>query len=74
MTTTGSFWIGPVQSEDDFGSPIIEEFVDGRCVLGGTWAIMSPESWKVWGSGLLGPGRGQRYRKQPDGRWLKVEG
>lgn len=68
--------IGPIVDGvqmDDFGKPIIDEFVDGKTRLG-PWANMSPASYKVLGIGQLGVGLGQRYKRQTDGRWLKVEG
>lgn len=69
------FWAGTIAPLDDFQYPIDKEFIDGRCREGGgPWAIMSPESWKRHGCGRLGTGYGQRYEKQDDGRWLKVEG
>lgn len=67
------YWRSPVGTHDDFGRPIHDEFVDGKTKLG-PWAMMSPESFAVYGTGRLGTGRGQRYKKQPDGKWLKVEG
>jgi hypothetical protein len=65
--------MGHIGDEDDFGSPINEEFIDGKTRMG-PWANMSPESWKRFGLGRLGLGLGQRYRKQSDGKWLKIEG
>lgn len=76
MTT---YWVGdgPKTCElcDD---PIGQEFIDGR--LGpspwsrmGSWACVCPECHAAYGTGL-GLGRGQRYRRQDDGRWLKVAG
>ena len=67
------YWTGPVRSEDDFNRPIKDEFIDGRTIYG-PWAIMTPETWKRAGATKLGPGSGQRYVKQADGKWLKVEG
>ena len=69
------YWIGTVgmDEKDDFGFPLDGEFIDGRTRFG-PWAIMSLGSWKNNGVGKLGTGFGQRYKKQPDGRWLKVEG
>jgi hypothetical protein len=66
------YWQGSTRSTDDFGRPITTEFVDGKTVMG-PWASMAPESFRIFGVGL-GNGRGQRYVKQADGRWLKVEG
>jgi len=66
------YWTGPVGDRDDFGSPISKEIIDGKTRMG-PWALMSPVSYSKYGVGL-GLGRGQRYKKQTDGRWLKVEG
>jgi hypothetical protein len=65
-------WHGPVPEYDDFGDRIMMEMVDGA-TRQGPWAMMTPKSHKVHGRGL-GIGKGQRYKKQPDGKWLKVEG
>jgi hypothetical protein len=35
---------------------------------------MTLKSWRLHGFGKLGTGYGQKYEKQADGRWLKVEG
>ena len=67
------YWMGDVPSLDDFEVPITDEFIDGKTVFG-PWATMAPASWRANGIGSLGTGRGQRYRKQDDGKWLKVEG
>jgi hypothetical protein len=67
-----TYWQGTVGPKDDFGLEIEDEFVDGR-TFGGSWAIMTPRSHRKSGVGL-GTGRGQRYERQEDGRWLKVEG
>jgi len=69
------FWIGSVGEFDDFGAPINDEFIDGRTTFG-PWVIISPTSWERYGGtkGKFGLGYAQRYRRQLDGRWLKVEG
>lgn len=66
------FWTGKVPSYDDFDDKIIDEFIDGKTRLG-PWACMTPESYKDYGIGL-GLGKGQRYQKAGDNRWMKVEG
>ena len=71
---TAKYWYGPIGPGDDFGMPIHDEFIDGRIAMGSSWAIMSPSTWRMHGVGKLGTGYGQRYKKQADGRWLKVEG
>ena len=68
------YWTGDVRPGDDFGMPVHDEFIDGRMAMGSSWAIMSPSTWRLHGVGKLGTGYGQRYKKQADGRWLKVEG
>lgn len=67
------YWSGPVPEKDDFGMTIKDEFVDGKTKRG-PWGFMTPMAWRTFGVGFLGLGRGQLYRKQKDGRWLKVEG
>ena len=67
------YWCGEIGPEDDFGAPIVDEFIDGK-IANGQWANMAPSSWRMYGLGKLGTGWGQRYEKQEDGRWLKVEG
>lgn len=73
---TAKYWIGTLVPLDDFGVAIRDEFIDGVVFDDGRtcWAIMAPGSWRLHGSPRLGQGWGQRYRKQADGRWLKVEG
>lgn len=67
------YWMGTVPSKDDFGDTITDEFIDGKTKFG-PWATMSPKSFKTNGTGKLGNGLGQKYKKQEDGKWLKVEG
>jgi hypothetical protein len=66
------YWTGDVPAFDDFGKSIANSFVDGKTTTG-HWAIMSLYSWSMYGVGKLGPGLGQKYMRQLDGRWLKVE-
>jgi hypothetical protein len=65
------YWHGKVEDIDDMGVPIEDTFIDGATIYG-PWAIMAPGSHKIIGRGL-GNGRGQKYERQSDGRWLKVE-
>jgi hypothetical protein len=71
---TKRYWVGPVPERDDFGYPIKTWFVDGVTKYSGKWAMMNPMSYVQHGIGRLGTGYGQRYVKQDDGKWLKVEG
>ena len=66
------YWKGFVKPADAFGSSIQNEFVDGKTTLG-PWAIMAPISYQTYGMGL-GIGYGQKYQKQEDGKWLRVDG
>ena len=70
---TKRYWEGTEPVKDSFGNAITDTFIDGR-TPGGTWGMFNPTSWQVAGCGQLGTGFGQRYEKQADGRWLKVEG
>lgn len=65
------YWVGEVPKTDDFNREITDEFIDGKTNYG-TWGLMNPETFKYQGIGL-GVGKGQRYKKTPEG-WLKVEG
>ncbi|RPH74004.1 hypothetical protein EHM76_04350 [bacterium] len=65
--------MGRLPNVDDFGVQYKNVMIDGKTTRG-PWANMTEESWKTYGIGLLGTGCGQKYEKQPDGRWLKVEG
>lgn len=67
------YWLSPVDAFDDFGDIITDEIIDGKTVMG-PWGLMTPKSWKKYGVGRLGSGLGQRYKKQKDGKWLKIEG
>jgi hypothetical protein len=67
-------WIGdPPDICDINREPIVDEFIDGK-TRAGPWANMCPKCYKIFGVGRLGTGFGQRYKKQDDGTWLKVEG
>lgn len=70
--TKPKYWMGDVGEADDFGDPITDTVIDGA-TWRGPWAIMTPKSHRAYGCGF-GTGQGQKYEKQADGRWLKVEG
>lgn len=73
MSKAPVYWVGQPDTKcDTCPRSFTNEFVDGR-TIGGSWANMCPSCFPRLGIGL-GLGRGQRYRRQPDGRWLKVEG
>lgn len=70
---TKKYWTGKPPTHCDItGIEIKDCFIDGRTQQG-PWAHMSPEGHAAYGTGL-GLGLGQKYRRQADGRWLKVEG
>jgi hypothetical protein len=64
--------------EDDFGQPFTHqegEFVYDAATISGPWATMTEQSWKIFGaSTVLGLGRGQKYRRDAEGKLWKVEG
>jgi hypothetical protein len=66
-------YIGRPPAKDDWGSPITTAFIDGRTIWG-PWAIFTPRHWALYGLAQpLGTGVGQRYNKNPDGRWIKQD-
>jgi hypothetical protein len=67
------YWTGNIGPKDDFGVLYGTIMYDGK-TAGGPWANMCESSWKKFGCGKLGTGYAQKYEKQADGRWLKVEG
>jgi hypothetical protein len=68
-----TYWLSEVNENDDFGDVIIDEIIDGKTKYG-LWALMTPKSFKEHGVGRLGIGYGQKYKRQPDEKWLKIEG
>lgn len=75
ITMVPSYWTSPVGGFDDFGAPIKDIVIDAK-TKHGPWALMTPETYAVEGNrpGVFGLGVGQKYQKQADGRWLKIEG
>ena len=79
MTASETYWGGKVPEQcdlmhhlEDEPHDIRGEFVDCATVFG-PWAILCPACHVKYGLGV-GTGRGQRYKRQGDGRWLRVEG
>lgn len=71
--TNEVYWCGQ-PAEDDFGVPVKDVLYDAR-TRHGPWALMTEESWRDHRAAPnLGTGCGQKYEKQPDGRFLKVAG
>jgi hypothetical protein len=67
------YWMSPLGDTDDFGDKYDKVMYDGKTKMG-PWANMTETSYKQFGIGRLGLGYGQKYEKQADGRWMKVEG
>lgn len=67
------YWMSPVGDRDDFNVKIEDTIYDAKTVMG-PWALMTPTSFRRYSTGRLGTGYGQKYERQSDGRWLKVEG
>ena len=65
------YWNGDPQDCDICHKKLSDSFVDGATTMG-PWAIMCQTCFSAFGVGL-GTGRGQRYEKQKDNRWLKVK-
>ena len=66
-------WVGsPPDVCDTCDKPITSTFVDGATIMG-PWGNMCLGCHRKFGVGL-GTGKGQLFRKQPDGSFLKTEG
>ena len=74
LTEKEVFWLSAVPNEDDFGDKITNEFIDGKSNKG-PWGLFTPKSYQIRGArpGIFGVGIAQRYRKQENGRWLKIQ-
>ena len=63
--------------KDDFGVHFTNkegEFVYDAKTKMGPWAMMTEQSFLMYGRGRLGLGLGQKYRRNAEGHLLKVEG
>jgi hypothetical protein len=68
------YWQGAsIENCDIESCDIVDKFFDARIQQGG-WAILCEACFKKNTLGTLGLDLGQKYEKQPDGRWLKTEG
>ncbi len=68
------YWLGSkIVVCDLCSNPIDKTFVDGSVAGFGSWAIMCSNCHHSHGVGL-GTGKGQKYERQSDERWLKTEG
>ena len=66
------YWMGSVNDCDFCHSKIDTEFIDGA-TTSGPWALMCPKCFNIHGTGL-GLGKGQRYKKDKNGKFEKIEG
>lgn len=68
------YWTGtPPELCDLCCRPLGNTFVDGATKPQGRWGCLDLKCHRVHGVGV-GTGKGQVYRRQDDGRWLKTEG
>lgn len=65
------FWHVPVGKCDLCDTPLHDVMYDSNTRHG--WGNVCGECFENYGQGL-GTGRGQRYEKQTNGRWLKTDG
>ena len=65
-------WMSDVPEKDNFGDPITGVLIDGKTTMG-PWALMTDASFRRYGVGL-GTGKGQKYVREEDGIYYKVDG
>jgi hypothetical protein len=67
------YWIGEIPTRCDIcGAKMQHKMVDAR-TRNGQWGLIDLKCHAAHGVGV-GKGKGQVYERQPDGRWLKIEG
>jgi len=77
MSKTVVRWVSPIPTAcDTCGTKLVDEFYDEKTSIGGgRWGCICHQCHTLGpGYGKLGMGWGQKYEKQPDGRWVKTEG
>ena len=68
------FWLGSAPKCDIGNSHELNGvFFDARIPGYNQWGLVCPACASRFGV-KLGTGYGQKYKEQPDGRWLKIEG
>ena len=68
------YWSGVVQCDIDSSHKLNGVMYDARLPShGGSWGCVCFACFDASGASL-GTGRGQKYRQQDNGRWLKVAG
>jgi len=76
MNKEPKYWVGSQHLTCDLcGADLVDGgfFIDGRIYAHTTWAMMCLLCHNQVGVGL-GTGRGQKYERQEDGKWLKIGG
>lgn len=71
------YYSAEISKADDFQIPYTGktgEVVYDAKTRSGPWATMKQESWEKHGSGRLGTGHGQKYVRNEQGQFIKVEG
>ena len=63
-------WMGSTKC-DICGEELTKTLIDGR-TSNGSWAVMCPKCHKIQGVGL-GTGKGQKYVRDTEGDFVKVE-
>jgi hypothetical protein len=68
------YWYGSGPDKCDVcGGKIEKYFVDGKLKLG-PWAKQCLSCFQQLGVGILGTDLGQIYRKEENGKWLRIGG
>lgn len=66
------YWLGEGRVCEYCKRGLVETLIDAR-VRDGGWMVLDADCHASIGMGF-GVGRAQRYQRQADDRWLKVEG
>lgn len=70
-----TYWSGTPKCDFDNEHQLNGVMYDAKTIRGGQWACMCFGCWTAFAAYTdLGTGKGQKYRQQDDGKWLKVEG
>lgn len=68
-----AYWVGVITHCNLCEGALGSVMYDAREKWSGRWGNFCHSCFQAVGSGL-GTGKGQKYAKQADGKWLKVEG
>jgi hypothetical protein len=73
--TEKRYWMSPAPAKCDTCQGKIEKTFYDAATSYGAWGCLCPTCFHLGpGLGQLGTGKGQEYKKQKDGRWLKTGG